>query len=120
MSQLGSEYSPVPCLGLRLGGRFPPPRAGFGEVAAVAGTPACLSARCFEHQGASGKNVRVRNLLFKEEPTVVCVSSGSGESSLGEPRMLASRGSRGYLLWSLLPREISKGTRAGLVESTEP
>jgi len=81
------------------------PRAGLGEVATVTGTPACLSARCFEHQGASGKNVQVRNLLFKEEPTVVCVSPGSGESSLGEPQMLARSGSCGHLLWSLLPRE---------------
>lgn len=105
MSQLGLEYSPVPCLGLCLGGLLSPCCAGFGEVATVTGTPACLSARCFEHRGASGKNVQVRNLLFKEEPMVVCVSSGSGESSLGEPWMLARWGSCSHLLWSLLPWE---------------
>lgn len=103
------------------GGLLPPlhPHAGFGEVVTVTGTPACLSARCFEHQEAFRKNVQVRNPLFKEEPAVLCVSSGNGESSPGEPRMLASWGSCGHLHWFFLPHETTgKFPAAGLVEST--
>lgn len=116
--------SPPPCLaqGCVWGATPSPlPPQRFGEVVTVTGTPACLSARCFEHQGVSGKNVQVRNPLFKEEPTVVCVSSGNGESSPGEPRMLPSWGGCGHLHWLFLPHETTrKFPTAGLVESTNP
>lgn len=107
MSQLGLEYSPVPCLGLSLGGgpRSPLPAPGLGRwPLSQAHLPVCQQG-ALNIRELLGRMYRSETPLFKEEPTVMCVSPGSGEPSPGEPRMLASRGSCGRLLWSHLPQE---------------
>lgn len=75
---------PCPAWGCGWGAALPP--AGFGEVAAVTGTPACLSASCFEQRGAPGENGQLSKPEFKEKaPRWRAAALGAGKAAPESP-----------------------------------
>lgn len=118
--------------GAAAGGPLSPP-AGFGEVAAVTGTPACLSASCFEQRGAPGENGQLSKPEFKEKtPRWRAAALGAGKPAPESPGCRLAEGEppppEPPSCWLSISAsspsgnhgELAEGTAADLAESTQP